>query len=124
MSDKKTVLIIDDDELLSGALRALIQREGFDIINCGNGLDALDMAKGKCFNVIITDYNMPGMDGVEVTRVLRSQCPDAFIIGLTSASKEAEFLRAGADAFLSKPFSVRDIIALIKEKNVLKPGRV
>src|SRR3990170_304310 len=95
----KNVLIIDDDELISGALRALIQREGFEVTCCDNGLAAVDLAKGRCFNVIITDYNMPGMDGVEVTRALRAQCPGAFILGLTSASKEEEFRRAGADAF-------------------------
>lgn len=113
MLGKKTVLIIDDDELLSGALRALIQREGFEVICCGNGLDALDLTKGKCINVIITDYNMPGMDGVEVTRALRGQCPAAFIIGLTSAPKEEEFRSAGADAFFNKPFSIKEVIEAV-----------
>lgn len=116
MLKKKTVLIIDDDELLSDALRDLIQREGFEVTCCDNGLAALDQAKEKCFNVIITDYNMPGMNGVEVTRVLRVQCPDAFIIGLTSASKEEEFRGAGADAFFNKPFSVKEVIVAVSGK--------
>lgn len=114
MTKKKTILIIDDDDLLRGALCDLVQSEGFEVTCCDNGLTGVYLAKEKCFAAIITDYDMPGMNGVEVTRALSAQCADSFIIALTSASKEKEFLRAGADAFFNKPFPIKDIIQLIK----------
>lgn len=114
LTKNKTILIIDDDEMLRIALCELVRGEGFEVTCCDNGLAAVDLAKEKCFDAIITDYNMPGMNGVEVTKVLSVQCPDSFIIALTSASREMEFLGAGADAFFYKPFSIKDVITLIK----------
>jgi DNA-binding response OmpR family regulator len=113
LSEKKAVLVIDDDKAIGAVLADLLQSEGFEVICCDSGLAALGLAKGKCFNVIITDYRMPGMDGLETTRALRLQCPDALIIGFSSEHKRNEFLDAGADAFFKKPFSFKEIISLI-----------
>lgn len=114
MRKKKRVLIIDDNEQLRSALCDLIKGEGFEVTCCDDGLTAIHLAKEQCFDAIITDYNMPGMNGVEVAKALRAQCPDAFILALTSASNEKEFLLAGANVFFHKPFSITDIIAKIK----------
>lgn len=114
MTEKRKVLIVDDDDAVSGALYNLIPSESFDVVRCDNGLTALDFASEKCFDVVITDYRMPGMNGVEITKSLRFKCPDSFIIGLSAENVERDFLAAGADAFVKKPFSPGKLLTMIE----------
>jgi DNA-binding response OmpR family regulator len=116
MTEKKTVLIIDDDKAISGFLHEMLQSDGFEVSCCDDGMSALGLAKEKCFDVVITDYRMPGMDGVEITRSLRLQCSGSFIIGISSECKGKNFFDAGADAFLKKPFPFKDLISIIIKK--------
>ncbi len=116
MHDKKSVLIIDDDTVISDVLSDILQSEGCEVICCDNGATALDLSKEKCFDIIITDYRMPGMNGVEITRALRSRCGNSFIIGFSAEYKEKAFLEAGADVFFKKPVSFKEIVTLICRK--------
>lgn len=114
MPEKEPVLIIDDDQMIGGALGALLRADGFEVRRCTDGESALDAARERCYRVVITDYRMPGMSGTDVTRLLRAQCPDAFIIGLSAEQKGADFLEAGANAFLSKPFKPDELMSLVR----------
>lgn len=114
MPGKGPILIIDDDPIFSDALDALLRANGFEVRRCADGESALDAARERYYRVIITDYRMPGMSGTEVARLLRAQCPDAFIIGLSADRKRSDFLEAGADAFLNKPFLYDELMSLVR----------
>ncbi len=113
MPEKEPVLIIDDDPMISGALSALLDADGFEVRCCADGKSALDAARERCYRVVITDYHMPGMSGTEIVRLLRVQCPYAFIIGLSAEQKGRDFLEAGANVFLNKPFRPNELMSLI-----------
>jgi two-component system response regulator MtrA len=114
MHGKGPVLVIDDDPMISEAIGALLRRDGVDVRLCADGESALDAVREKCYPVIITDYRMPGMSGTDITRLLRAQCPDTFIIGLSAEQKSSDFLKAGANAFLNKPFMPNKLLSLIQ----------
>ncbi len=98
----KSVLVIDDDEAMRGALRMLLEFEDIVVECCHDGESGLELAKKKHFDVILIDYQMPGLKGDETTRSLRAICPNAFIIGISLEEKGQTFRQAGANAFISK----------------------
>jgi len=115
MTAKRTALIIDDDQMIGEALRVMLESMGFETNYCESGAAALELTKERCFAFILTDYRMPEMDGVEVTRALRPLCPDAFIIGLSAENKRKEFIEAGAYVFFSKPLPFKVLLSLIEK---------
>lgn len=112
----ETVLVIDDDKAARESLQMFLEFEGFVVSSCESGAAALDLISKKHFEILLIGYRIPEMNGEELTRLLRPLCPDAFIIGFSIGSKEQAFLRAGADAFLSKRQLVQKLVALIKHK--------
>jgi len=114
--DKKAVLVIDDDENMRAYLHDILTSAGFSASCCDNGPAALDLAKRERFRVIITDYQMEGMNGADITRELRMRYPDSLIIGMSGGRKEKDFFEAGADAFCKKPFSPKKLLSLIQEE--------
>jgi len=114
MTGKKKVLLIEDEEAIRAFIYEMLTSDGFEVICYDNGLSALNLSTGKCFDIIITDYRMQGIDGVEAARRLRIRCPDAFIIGISAENKKGDFLAAGANAFFKKPFSSGDLLTVIK----------
>jgi DNA-binding response OmpR family regulator len=113
--DKKSVLIIDDNAVLKDILREVLEPAGVEISCVDDGDAAIDMLEKKTFGVFIVDYRLPTMNGAEVTRNLRSRCPASRIIGISVQSKEKDFLDAGADVFLLKPFNVQELRNLIAQ---------
>ena len=99
---KGTVLIIDDHLLIRDTLETLLKTEGFTAISCASGKAGIDLAKRNNIGIFLIDYKLPDMIGDEVTAVLRTLCPDAFIVGFSIDSREREFLKAGADKFINK----------------------
>ena len=116
MLEKKAALIIDDDGLIRQILHDLLTSAGYSARCCTNGSAALDLSKKELFHIIITDYNMDGMNGADITKELRVHCPDSLIIGISGEPKERDFFEAGADAFYQKPFSSRELVSLIKDR--------
>lgn len=116
MKSRRAVLVIDDFPLAGTALSAVLESDGFEVTCCGDGASALAAASEKHFDIIITDYRMPVMNGVEAASLLRMRLPFAFIVGVSSEDKRADFLLAGADAFLLKPYRYNELLTLIKSK--------
>jgi DNA-binding response OmpR family regulator len=114
MEAKRTVLVIDDTLLIRECLCYALEADGFEVYDCEDGLSALGLAAENDFHIIITDYRMPNMNGVEVTKHLRLRFPAAIIIGVSSDDKRADFLAAGADAFLLKPYAYDNLITFLK----------
>ncbi len=108
------ILIIDDDRNTRESLGMLLEFEGYKVSFCESGGLAFDLIKEKCFEVLLIDYRMPEMNGVELARLVRPLCPDAFVIGFSMETKERAFLDAGADAFISKSALAHELAPLIK----------
>lgn len=98
----KSVLIIDDDKAICGSLRMLLEFNDFVVECCHNGKSGLELANEKCFDVIVIDYQMPGLKGDETTRSMRAICPNACIIGISLEEQGQTFRQAGANTFISK----------------------
>ncbi len=98
------VLIVDDDKNLLNALQYGLADYGLLVTVCENGTEALLRSMFDDFMYIVTDHGMPGMDGVELTRRLRERNPLAVIIGMSRTDRGVDFLEAGANDFLRKPF--------------------
>lgn len=110
-----TVLIVEDEESIRNIARAYLEHEGFRVIWTANGLEALDLVQQQRPDLIILDLMLPGMDGMEVAARVR-QVSDVFILMLTARSEEADRvagLRIGADDYLTKPFSPRELVARV-----------
>ncbi len=114
MTEKKKVLLIEDEEAIRSFIQDMLTSEGFDVSCYDDWLSALDNSKEKCFDIIITDYRMKGINGVEGVKLLHIRCPNAFIIGISAENKKGDFLTAGANIFFKKPFSPGDLLTLIK----------
>jgi two-component system, OmpR family, response regulator VicR len=112
MQTKKTILIVDDDELITGAIQSMLEQDGHTVFCCHNGFDAVELSKKQDFNVILTDYHMPVMRGDTVCRLIRQHNPDVFIIGCSSDQRDKAFLSAGADIFITKDQLVENLAIL------------
>lgn len=113
------VLIVDDDRIALAVHRMLFQRLGHDVSIASNGEEAVTLAEAQAFDVILMDVNMPIMDGIEATRVIRNQpnpSKEACIVGITAFDREKHdiCLAAGMNVILSKPVKQEKLIELIQ----------
>jgi CheY-like chemotaxis protein len=113
MERKRRILVVEDTPALREALCSILASDGFEVFCCNDGASALAAAAHDEFDIIITDYHMPNMNGVDATRNLRIRFPQSIIIGLSFDDKGEDFLLAGADAFLFKPYKYDDLIKLL-----------
>jgi two-component system phosphate regulon response regulator PhoB len=116
---KGTVLIIDDERDLLELVGANLSREGFEVLTAPDGAAGLELARRKAPNLIILDLMMPGMDGLEVCQQIRRMNGTRMIpiIILTAKAAEADRvvgLELGADDYVTKPFSPRELVARVK----------
>ena len=110
------MLVVDDETPLTGVVGSYLEREGFQVAVAHTGPDAVDKARALSPDLIILDVMLPGFDGVEVCRRVR-QFSDAYIIMLTAKDEEMDKvlgLSMGADDYLVKPFSPRELIARVR----------
>ena len=112
------VLIVEDNAANITHVRDYLHSRGFDVVTAGNGLDGIDAAAQLLPDVILMDIQMPGIDGFEAIARLRRdrRTEKLFIVALTAmamAEDRARCLEAGADAYLSKPFSLKELETLI-----------
>lgn len=116
---KKVILAIDDEKDLIELVRYNLELEGFRVRSAANGEAGLAIARADSPDLILVDLMLPGMDGLEVCRRLRSDKKTAAIplIMLTAKSSESDRivgLELGADDYVTKPFSPRELIARIR----------
>ena len=110
------ILIVEDEEALSDPLAFLLGREGFQTIVVDNGLDALPVFDREGAYLVLLDVMLPGMSGMEVCRKLR-EVSSVPIIMLTAKDSELDKvlgLELGADDYVTKPYSARELIARIR----------
>jgi DNA-binding response OmpR family regulator len=121
------ILIADDEPKLVLALELLMKREGYETRTTGDGEAAVEVAKAFQPDLILLDVMMPKMDGYEVCQRLRAdpEFKNVVIVMLTAKGREVEKekgLALGADLYITKPFSTRDVVRKVKEGLASKPG--
>lgn len=112
---KKVVLVADDSATIRKFVSIALKLNGFDIITVSDGMEALEKLPMEKVNLIITDLNMPNMDGYELIRSIRSteEYKELPIIILSSLSKNEEIeegIKCGANSYLIKPFDQKRIL--------------
>ncbi|MCW8842399.1 MAG: fused response regulator/phosphatase [Rhodobacteraceae bacterium] len=112
------VLLVDDSRLQRRILSASLKRDGYEVLEAGSGQEALDICRKYAPDLVLSDWMMPGMDGLEFCRAFRALSGEryGYFILLTSKSEKAEVvkgLESGADDFLSKPVNVHELRARI-----------
>ncbi|MBE7939284.1 MULTISPECIES: response regulator [Ramlibacter] len=126
-----SVLAVDDSASMRAMLASTLRQAGYDVVEAVDGLDALEKLQGRPVDVVLTDHNMPRMDGVELTRSLRGQ--EKFrrlpILILTTDSDDRTKQagrEAGATGWLAKPFDPARLIATIRKvaPQEQEPGHV
>ena len=111
------ILVVDDEPNIAFALETDLRQEGYDVRVAATGEDALGLAAGGGFDLLVLDVMLPGRDGLEVCRDLRRQGVRTPILMLTARAQEADKvmgLELGADDYLTKPFSPRELRARVK----------
>ena len=110
------ILVVDDEQRLRDLVRGYLEHEGFAVLTAADGFTALDLARQHAPAVVVLDLMLPGLDGLEVCRRLRT-FSDAYVIMLTAKAEEIDRivgLEVGADDYLTKPFSPRELIARVR----------
>ena len=116
MGDKKTILIVDDEKPIVDILVYNLEKEGYNTIEANDGLAAVELATTKKPDLILLDIMLPKMDGLTVCKKVRSSL-NVPILMLTAKDEEIDKilgLELGADDYITKPFSVRELMARIK----------
>jgi DNA-binding response OmpR family regulator len=115
MSDKK-ILIVEDDRNLLDTLVYNVKKEGYDVVTSINGEEAVESARKENPDLIILDIMLPKLNGLEVCRILRKEMTVPILM-LTARNEEVDKiigLEVGADDYMTKPFSMRELIARIR----------
>jgi DNA-binding response OmpR family regulator len=116
---EKRVLIVDDEDLIRDYLAVFFSFNGYEAFTAGDGREALKILQNRPFNLLITDMNMPVMNGIELIREVRNLNMTIIIIGMSLEDNKYAFLKAGTDYFLSKPFDssyLKSILSSIFQK--------
>lgn len=111
-----TILLVDDEVKMLEAMASYLQNEGFRIVSATTGKDALTVAKTECPDLVVLDWMLPGMSGIEVCRELRNMGSYGIIM-LTAKAEEMDKiigLEIGADDYMTKPYSLRELAARIR----------
>lgn len=114
----KTIITIDDAQTMRKMIRFTLQTTGHQVLEASDGQEAFDTLKNKPVDLIITDVNMPRMDGIELTRKLRStplhsRTPIVLLTTESSPEKKNQGRAAGATGWIVKPFSQKQLLSIV-----------
>jgi DNA-binding response OmpR family regulator len=119
MTEPRSLLIVDDDDGVAAAVARLFERSGWRVHRARSGNEAAAMARGaETYHAAVVDLVLPGLGGLDVVRELRARHPGCRIVGVTGlddAMMIEAFRRAGADAFVGKPFELSELVAAVEQ---------
>jgi two-component system, OmpR family, KDP operon response regulator KdpE len=111
-----SILVVDDEPSLRKVIRTSLASAGYAVEEVGTGLDAVSLLQRRPFDLVLLDINMPGLNGLEACRKIRSLAPHSGIVMVTVRDSEEDKVRAleaGADDYVTKPFRFRELVARI-----------
>lgn len=108
-----TILVVDDEPNVRFLVRVTLERAGYEVVEAGNGVAALERVRESRPDLVITDLMMPVMSGRELIERLRGE-PETASIPILILSANSRLLVGEADALLSKPFDLEDLIAQVR----------
>jgi two-component system phosphate regulon response regulator PhoB len=116
---KGTILVVDDEVDIQQLVKLSLEREGFEVLCAGTGEEAFDLAKSKLPELIVLDLMLPGMDGLDVCKLIKHDSRTATIpiVMLSAKTQETDIvtgLELGADDYVTKPFSPKVLMARIR----------
>jgi two-component system alkaline phosphatase synthesis response regulator PhoP len=116
---EEKILVVDDEEHIQELIKFNLEKSGYKVICAENGIDAIRLAKEQLPQLMLLDLMLPGMDGLDVCKEIRkdSSMSNMPIIMITAKGEEIDKiigLELGADDYITKPFSVRELVARIK----------
>jgi DNA-binding response OmpR family regulator len=120
---QERILVVDDEERIRSIVRSYLQQEGYQVDEAATGEDAIARIRERTPDLVVLDVRLPGIDGMEVLRHVR-RVSDVYVIMLTARTDETDKLiglEVGADDYMTKPFSPRELVARVKA--VLRRGR-
>jgi len=118
MSKKVSILIVDDEDDPRDTLAELLAEKGYDVRGAASGSDALDMIESGTYDLVITDLIMPRVDGIALTKNIRSlnlDIPIIVVTGFATIEYAVESMKAGAFDFITKPFNFEQIAFTIEK---------
>ena len=115
-----SILVVDDTKSMRKMVAAALQEAGYSVEEAGDGAEALEKAKAQVFDLVVTDHNMPRMDGVTLVRALRAlpEYDEVALIVLsteTGAELKAKGREAGATGWMAKPFDPQKMLDIVKQ---------
>jgi two-component system phosphate regulon response regulator PhoB len=116
--DAPLILVVDDDQLVRSLLTMGLARSGYRVVEAVDGPSALAAMRDTLPALVLLDWMMPGMPGVDVCQAIKSdpRTSGVHVVMATTVGDEAqvtEAFRAGADEYLTKPFDIREVTALV-----------
>lgn len=116
----KSILVVDDTRSMRKMVTTVLQGAGYAVSEAADGAEALEMAKGRVFDLVVTDHNMPRMDGVTLVRSLREieEYNDVALIVLsteTGPELKAKGRAAGATGWMAKPFDPTRMLDIVRQ---------
>ena len=110
------ILVVEDEKALANAIKKLLEQQGYFVDAVGDGLAAIDYAKGAEYQLIILDVMLPKLDGFEVVRILRKDginTPVLMLTARTAVGDKVTGLNYGADDYMTKPFDTAELLARV-----------
>jgi formate/nitrite transporter len=114
----QTMLIIDDDTAVLASCQRIFTEEGFNVTTTTNPVEGLELAKRKTYTVILCDWHMPELDGMDVVAELETHAPESAVVmisGYPSVGRATKAMQRGAMDYLAKPFTPEEIAATVQK---------
>ena len=118
MSKKLKILFVDDDPMSREVMQSILEKYEFEVMVCNDGMEAKEAIDHNHMDLIISDYKMPNMDGLQLLKVLREEgrdIPFILITGYGSIDSTMEAIKLGTVEYLTKPFDPKEI-ALVTQR--------
>jgi DNA-binding NtrC family response regulator len=112
VEDRRRILVVDDQDSMRTLLKDMLEVIGYDVTLAGGGEQALAILQGSGFDLVLSDLNMPGMDGTALLRAVKSthsEMPVVIITGYGTFHTEKRVMKEGADGYISKPCTLSKI---------------
>ena len=116
---KGKILIVEDEKSMREVLGILLEGEGYDVTLATGGIDGISLLNKDIFDMVITDINMPKVNGFEILKKVRETSPDTLVIMITAfgtTESAIEAMQLGAYDYIHKPFKIDEIRLVVKKR--------